>query len=79
MQCRRDILFKREYFSKEFTSGKTWALFGRFASVQQRPGVRMVVSDKFIEAFNWYESDLEEIQQVYEKFKVSRVQFVAWR
>ena len=44
-----------------------------------RPGVRMVVSDKFIEAFNWYESDLEEIQQVYEKFKVSRVQFVAWR
>ena len=30
----------------------------------------MVISEKFIEIFNWYESDLEEIQHIYEKYKV---------
>jgi len=29
-----------------------------------------VISEKFIEIFNWYEGDLEAIQEIYEKHKV---------
>lgn len=43
----------------------------RFASIQHRPGVRVVISEKFVEIFNWYETDLDEIQQIYEKHKVN--------
>ena len=42
----------------------------RFVSIQQRPGVRVVISEKFVEIFNWYEGDLEEIQRIYERHKV---------
>ena len=45
-------------------------IVSRFVSIQQRPGIRVVISEKFIEIFNWYEGDLEEIQNVYEKYKV---------
>lgn len=42
----------------------------RFNVVQQRPGIRSVVSEKFIETFQWYEMELEEIQGIYERNKV---------
>ena len=36
----------------------------------------MVISEKFIEIFNWYEGDLEDIQHLYEKFKVIKLYFL---
>ena len=42
----------------------------RFVAIQQRSGVRFVISEKFVEIFNWYEGDLDIIQQLYEKHKV---------
>ena len=38
--------------------------------MQHRHGVRLVVTEKFVEIFNWYESDLDEIHKLYEKHKV---------
>ena len=40
-------------------------------AIQQRSGVRVVISEKFVEIFNWYEGDLDVIQQLYEKHKVT--------
>ena len=45
--------------------------FYRFVPIQQRPYIRVVISEKFVEIFNWYEGDLDEIQVLYEKHKVS--------
>ena len=42
----------------------------RFVAVQQRSGVRVVISEKFVEIFGWYENDLDMVQQLYEKHKV---------
>ncbi len=39
--------------------------------IQQRPGVRVVIAEKFVEIFNWYEGDIDEMQELYEKYKVS--------
>ena len=44
-------------------------LISRFAAIQNRPGIRMVVTDKTIEVFGWYEIDLEETQGMYEQHK----------
>ena len=44
--------------------------FFRFVAVQQRSGVRVVISEKFVEIFGWYENDLDMVQQLYEKHKV---------
>jgi hypothetical protein len=38
--------------------------------VQNRPGIRICISEKFVEIFNWYESDLEEVHQIYDAHKV---------
>ncbi|KAK6187606.1 hypothetical protein SNE40_005595 [Patella caerulea] len=41
----------------------------KFAPIQSRPGIRGTVAEKFVELFNWYESDLEEVQKIYENNK----------
>ena len=38
--------------------------------IQNRPGVRGSLAEKFVEIFNWYEGDLDEVQQMYERDKV---------
>ena len=43
----------------------------RFVAVQGRPGIRATVAEKFVEIFNWYETDLEEVHKIYETHKVS--------
>lgn len=35
-----------------------------------RPGLRSVLSEKFLEVFGWFESELEAVQTVYESQKV---------
>lgn len=42
----------------------------RFAPVLNRTGIKATVTDKYVEIFNWYEADLEEVQQIYECHKV---------
>ena len=42
----------------------------RFVAVQGRPGIRATVAEKFVEIFNWYETDLEEVHKIYETHKV---------
>ena len=32
--------------------------------------MRVVISEKFVEIFGWYENDLDMVQQLYEKHKV---------
>lgn len=35
-----------------------------------RPGLRSVLSEKFLEVFGWFESELEAVQTIYESQKV---------
>ena len=35
-----------------------------------RPGLRSVLSEKFLEVFGWFESELEAVQTIYESKKV---------
>ena len=35
-----------------------------------RPGLRSVLSEKFLEVFGWFESELEAVQTIYENKKV---------
>ena len=46
----------------------------RFTPVQQRASIRIVISEKFVEVFNWYGADLDSIQVLYNKHKVRRLQ-----
>lgn len=46
--------------------------FYRFTPVQNRSGIRACISEKFVEIFNWYESDLDEVHQIYEAHKVTK-------
>ena len=41
----------------------------RFVPIQARPGVRVVISEKFVEIFDWYEGDLDQVQRIYEAHK----------
>ncbi|XP_076466964.1 uncharacterized protein LOC143298129 [Babylonia areolata] len=41
----------------------------KFHPIQGRQGIRNTVSEKYVEIFNWYESDLEEVQHIYERHK----------
>ena len=38
-----------------------------------RPGLRAVLSEKFLEVFGWYEAELETVQKIYESQKVSKI------
>jgi len=46
----------------------------RFTPVQQRASIRIVISEKFVEVFNWYGADLDAIQVLYNKHKVRSLQ-----
>ena len=39
--------------------------------VMHRSGMKRTVSEKYIDIFKWYEADLEEVKEMYEKNKVS--------
>ncbi|XP_041355189.1 dynein gamma chain, flagellar outer arm-like isoform X3 [Gigantopelta aegis] len=41
----------------------------RFTPIQNRPGIRGSLAEKFVEIFNWYEGDLDEVQKMYERNK----------
>ena len=47
------------------------SVFFRFTPIQNRQGIRATISEKFVEIFNWYEADLEEVHQIYENNKNS--------
>ena len=36
-----------------------------------RPGLRTVLSEKYLEVFGWFETELESVQKIYESQKVS--------
>lgn len=42
-----------------------------FNCVMNRPGLRSVLSEKFLEVFGWFESELEAVQTIYESKKES--------
>ena len=42
----------------------------RFTPVAYRQGMKRSIAEKYIDIFNWYEADLEEVKNIYEKFKV---------
>ena len=42
----------------------------RFTPVAYRQGMRRSVAEKYIDIFNWYEADLDEVKNIYEKYKV---------
>jgi len=47
-----------------------WIIFlFRMTPIAQRPGPRPVIAEKFVELFNQYESDLEEVIGIYERDK----------
>ena len=62
-------------FVRKMKTSEGLDLISRFANIQQRPGVRMVITDKTIEVFQWYEIDLEDTQRMYEQHKVSSQHF----
>jgi hypothetical protein len=39
--------------------------------VINRSGLRAILSEKFLEVFSWFESELEEVQHIYEAEKAS--------
>ncbi|XP_041462850.1 dynein heavy chain 8, axonemal-like [Lytechinus variegatus] len=41
----------------------------RFIPVMHRYGMKRTVSEKYIDIFKWYETDLEEVKELYEKNK----------
>ncbi|XP_071801693.1 uncharacterized protein [Asterias amurensis] len=41
----------------------------RFTPVAYRQGMKRSIAEKYIDIFNWYEADLEEVKNIYEKFK----------
>ncbi|KAH3729601.1 hypothetical protein DPMN_055573 [Dreissena polymorpha] len=51
----------------------------RLQSVQNRPGIRATLAEKFVEIFNWYEADLEEVQKIYETHKVTLISLCSWK
>lgn len=48
-----------------------WFCFCRLSPISQRPGPRPVIAEKFVELFNQYENDLEDVIEVYEAGKDS--------
>ncbi|ESO89151.1 hypothetical protein LOTGIDRAFT_229063 [Lottia gigantea] len=56
-------------FVRKMKTQQGLEIITKFAPIQSRPGIRGTISDKFVEVFNWYESDLEDVQKIYEKNK----------
>ena len=44
--------------------------------MQQRASIRIVIAEKFVETFSWYEADLDAIQTLYNKYKVIAMSIV---
>lgn len=43
-----------------------------FNFVINRAGLRAVLSEKFLEVFGWFETELESVQKIYESQKVGQ-------
>ncbi|CAH1799095.1 unnamed protein product [Owenia fusiformis] len=56
-------------FTRKMKTSEALELITRFTPIGSRPGVRAAIAEKFVEIFNWYEGDLEEVHHVYEKYK----------
>ncbi|XP_022081686.1 dynein gamma chain, flagellar outer arm-like [Acanthaster planci] len=41
----------------------------RFTPVAYRQGMKRAIAEKYVDIFNWYEADLEEVKNIYEKYK----------
>ena len=44
-----------------------------FNCVINRPGLRTVLSEKYLEVFGWFETELESVQKIYESQKVYKL------
>ncbi|RDD45872.1 Dynein heavy chain 5, axonemal [Trichoplax sp. H2] len=55
--------------SKKITTQHALDILTRFNTVQNRMHISTMLKEKFYEAFNWYEEELEEVQDLYEKNK----------
>ncbi|XP_052089132.1 uncharacterized protein LOC127725852 isoform X10 [Mytilus californianus] len=58
-------------FMRKMKTQQGLDIITRFGPVQGRPGIRTTIAEKFVEIFNWYETDLEEVQRIYETHKES--------
>ncbi|KAL5009692.1 hypothetical protein ScPMuIL_011997 [Solemya velum] len=56
-------------FMRKMKTQQGLDIITRFAPVQNIHGIRNTVSEKFVEIFNWYESDLEDVHVLYEANK----------
>ncbi|XP_013393403.1 dynein gamma chain, flagellar outer arm-like [Lingula anatina] len=56
-------------FMRKMKTQEGLQVITRFTPIMFRPGIRTVISEKFVEMFNWYEGDLEEVAKMYEKHK----------
>ncbi|KAJ8314952.1 hypothetical protein KUTeg_007102 [Tegillarca granosa] len=56
-------------FTRQMKTNQGLDIINRFTSIQTRPGIRGSVSDKYVECFNWYEADLQEVHKIYETYK----------
>ncbi|XP_052807484.1 dynein axonemal heavy chain 5-like isoform X7 [Mya arenaria] len=58
-------------FCRKMKTQQGLDIITRLQSIQNRPGIRATLAEKFVEIFNWYEADLEEVQRIYESHKES--------
>ncbi|XP_053397319.1 dynein axonemal heavy chain 5-like isoform X6 [Mercenaria mercenaria] len=56
-------------FCRKMKTQQGLDIITRLQAVQNRPGIRATLAEKFVETFNWYEADLEEVHQIYEQHK----------
>ncbi|WAR07684.1 DYHG-like protein [Mya arenaria] len=57
-------------FCRKMKTQQGLDIITRLQSIQNRPGIRATLAEKFVEIFNWYEADLEEVQRIYESHKL---------
>ena len=63
-------------FVRKMRTHEGLEMMTRFVPIQHRPGIRVVIAEKFVEIFNWYEGDIEDIQMIYEKYKVRSFPYI---
>ncbi|BFZ10052.1 hypothetical protein BsWGS_13093 [Bradybaena similaris] len=56
-------------FIRKMTTQQGLDIITKFSPVANRSGVKGIVADKFVHVFDWYESDLKDVQAMYEKHK----------
>ncbi|OWF37572.1 Dynein heavy chain 5, axonemal [Mizuhopecten yessoensis] len=57
------------FLRKKMKTTQGLDIITRFGPIQSRPGIRAHIAEKFVEIFNWYETDLEEVHNIYETHK----------